>query len=233
MPERIQRVLVIVAHPDDAESHAGGTVAKLVRAGKLVTYAVLTNGDKGSADCRITPERLARVRQEEQRNAARVLGVHTVEFLGFPDCELEDTREARVAVTAVIRRHRPDLVITQSPHRTRQLGLSHRDHRVTGSLALDCIYPLARRHLCFPELLAQGLEPHAVKEVYLVTWDQSELAVDISDTIDLKVKALACHARQMPDPVALEEHVRQRGARFGKPPGYGYAEIFDRIVIEP
>ena len=81
----------------------------------------------------------------------------TCTILGFPDCELEDTCESRVAVTAAIHRHRPDLVITQSPHRTRNLGLSNRDHRMTGSLALDCIYPLARHHLCFPELLAQGL----------------------------------------------------------------------------
>src|SRR5262245_13111693 len=90
MAERIQRVLVVTAHPDDSEFGAGGTVAKLVREGKQVTYCILTNGNKGSGDRTMTPERLAKIREEEQRNAARVLGVEVVDFLGFPDCWLED-----------------------------------------------------------------------------------------------------------------------------------------------
>src|SRR6185436_102302 len=113
MVERIQQVMVVTAHPDDSEFGCGGTVAKLAREGKRVTYCVVTNGNKGSSDRTMTPERLARIREEEQRNAARVLGVETVEFLGFPDCELENTRESRMAVTASIRRHRPDLIICQ------------------------------------------------------------------------------------------------------------------------
>src|SRR5215468_6552828 len=100
MGERIQRAMVVTAHPDDSEFGAGGTVAKLVREGKEVTYCILTNGNKGSGDRSMTPERLARIREEEQRNAARVLGVEAIDFLGFPDCELEDTRETRLAVTA-------------------------------------------------------------------------------------------------------------------------------------
>ena len=100
MTERIQRVMVITAHPDDSEFGAAGTVATLAREGKLVTYCILTNGNKGSSDRSMTPERLVKIREEEQRNAARVLGVETVDFLGFPDCELEDTRESRMAVTA-------------------------------------------------------------------------------------------------------------------------------------
>jgi len=115
MVDRAQRVLVIVAHPDDAESWAGGTIAKLVRDGAQVAYCVATNGDKGSGDRTMTPERLAATRQAEQRDAACVLGVETVDFLGFPDCEVENTRQTRMAVTAVIRRHRPDLLIIQDP----------------------------------------------------------------------------------------------------------------------
>src|SRR5262249_34881524 len=128
MADRIERVLVITAHPDDAEFGAGGTVAKLVKEGKRVSYCILTNGNKGSGARAVTPERLATIREEEQWNAARVLGVEAVDFLGFPDCELEDTRESRRAVTAAIRRHRPDLIITQNPMRTKNLGASHRDH---------------------------------------------------------------------------------------------------------
>ncbi len=232
MAQRIQRVMVITAHPDDSEFGAGGTVAKLAREGKTVTYCILTNGNKGSGDRSMTPERLARIREEEQRAAARVLGVETVDFLGFPDGELDDIRESRMAVAAAIRRHRPDLVICQKPDRTKNLYASHRDHRVAGGIALDCVYPLARDHMAFPELIAQGLEPHKVKEVHIMSWDSPEVVVDISDTIDLKIKALACHASQMQDMAAVEARVRERSAYLGKAKGYAFAETFDRIVIE-
>lgn len=232
MADRIERVLVVTAHPDDSEFGAGGTVAKLVKEGKRVAYCILTNGDKGSGDRAMTPERLAAIRAEEQRNAARVLGVETVDFLGFPDCELEDTRETRRAVTAAIRRHKPDLLIAQNPHRTKNLGASHRDHRVAAGIAIDCVYPLARDHMAFPELLEQGLEPHKVRELYLMWWDQPEVIVDTTETIDLKLKALACHVSQIKDMVALEKRIRERGAELGKPHGYAYAETFERIVMD-
>ena len=131
-PAPIQRIMVVTAHPDDSEFGAGGTVAKLVREGKQVVYCIVSSGNKGSSDRSMTPERLAQIREEEQRNAARVLGVETVEFLGFPDGEVEDTRETRLAVTASIRRHRPDRLIIQNPNRTKNLGASHRDHRWHG-----------------------------------------------------------------------------------------------------
>ena len=228
----IQRVLVVTAHPDDAEFGAGGTVARLVRDGLQVSYCIVTNGNKGSGDRSMTPERLARIREEEQRNAARVLGVETVDFLGFPDCEVEDTRESRRAVTAAIRRHRPDRLIIQNPHRTKNLGASHRDHRTVAGIALDCVYPLARDHMAFPELLAEGLEPHKVREVYLMWWENPEVIVDISDTIDLKIKALACHASQFKDFAAVERRVRERGAELGRSKGYAYAETFDLIALD-
>src|SRR5262245_14518585 len=205
MADRIERVLVITAHPDDSEFGAGGTVAKFAKEGRHVSYCILTNGNKGSGERSMTPERLAQIREEEQRNAARVLGVEAVDFLGFPDCELEDTRESRMAVTAAIRRHRPDLVITQNPMRTKNLGASHRDHRTAAGIALDCIYPLARDHMSFPELIEQGLEPHRVKEVHMMWWDSPEVVVDISETIELKIKALACHASQLKDMAASEK----------------------------
>ena len=228
----IQRVLVITAHPDDSEFGAGGTIAKLVHEGMHVSYCIVTNGNKGSGDRSMTPERLARIREEEQRNAARVLGVETVDFLGFPDCEVEDTRESRLAVTAAIRRHRPDRLIIQNPQRTKNLGASHRDHRTVAGIAHDCVYPLARDHLAFPELLAQGLQPHKVREIYLMWWENPELIVDISATIDLKIKALACHASQFKDFAGVEKRVRERGAELGKPRGYAYAETFDLIALD-
>jgi len=232
MPDRITRVMVVTAHPDDSEFGAGGTVAKLTREGKTVTYCIVTNGNKGSGDRSMTPERLVSIREEEQRNAARVLGVDTVDFLGFPDCELENTRESRMAVTAAIRRHRPDLIICQNPNRTKNFGASHRDHREAGGIVLDCVYPLARDHMAFPELLAQGLEPHKVKEVHTMWWDEPEVVVDTSDTIDIKIKALLCHVSQIKNTAGMEKRVRERGAQLGKPKGYAYAETFDRIVID-
>jgi len=232
MSERIQRVMVITAHPDDSEFGSGGTVARLTREGKIVTYCILTNGNKGSNDRRMTSERLAQIREEEQRNAARVLGVDLVEFLGFPDCELEDTRQTRMAVSGAIRRHRPDLVICQNPNRTKNLGASHRDHRIAAGIAIDCVYPLARDHMAFPELVEQELEPHKVKEVHMMWWDTPDVIVDITETIDLKIKALQCHASQFKDFAAVEKRIRDRNAELGKPHGLAYAETFERIVID-
>ena len=231
MTDRIERALVITAHPDDSEFGAAGTVARLVRDGAEVTYCIVTNGNKGSSDRTMTPERLAAIRAEEQRNAARVLGVARVEFLGYPDGEVEDTRDLRRDVSRQIRKWRPDLVIAQNPHRTYNLGASHRDHRITAGVVLDCVYPLARDHMAFPELLPE-FEPHKVRQVYLMQWENPHVVVDISDVMDLKMKALSCHASQFKNFAAVEARVRERSHNLGKAKGYEYAEAFDRIVIQ-
>ena len=231
MGDRIERVMLITAHPDDTEFGAGGTIAKMVKEGREVVYLIATNGDKGSGDRSMTPERLARIRAEEQRNAARVLGVAHVTFLGYPDCELEDTRDLRRDVSREIRRFRPDLVITMNPHRSKNLGASHRDHRTVAGVAIDCVYPLARDHMAFPELMPE-FEPHKVREIHLMQWDSPDVVVDISETIDLKLKALACHESQFGDFAALEKRVRERNALLGKPSGFAYAECYDRIVMD-
>jgi len=225
------RVMVVVAHPDDAEVGCAGSVGKWVKEGKEVTYVIVTNGDKGSGDRTMTPERLVGIREEEQRNAARVLGVERVEFLGYPDGELENSREVRRDVVAQIRRWRPHLIVTQSPLRTFNLFASHRDHRATGEAVLDCVYPLARDHLSFPELAARGLEPHKVREVYLMWQEDPDMVIDITDTMDLKLKALACHRSQFNDFADWEKRIRERSAELGEAKGYAYAESFKRIVI--
>jgi len=230
MADKIERVMVVTAHPDDSEFGAGGTIAKMVKEGREATYLIATNGNKGSSDRSMTPERLARIREEEQRNAARTLGVERVVFLGYPDGEVEDTRDLRRDVSREIRAWRPDLVICQSPHRSHLLGASHRDHRIVGGVTLDCIYPLARDHMAFPELMPM-FEPHKVREVYVMQWENPQIVVDISDTMDLKIKALACHASQFSDFSAVETRVRERSRQLGQAKGYAYAEAFDRIVI--
>lgn len=230
MEEKIERALVVTAHPDDAEFGAAGTIAKLVKHGCRVAYVIVTDGSKGTSDRAMTPERLARIREAEQRAAARALGVEHVEFLGYEDCEVEDTRALRRDVTRQIRKWRPDLVITQPPNRTPNLYTSHRDHRIVGGVVLDCVYPLARDHLAFPELLPE-YEPHKVREVYVMQWDHPQLVIDITETMDLKLKALACHQSQVPEFPAVEARLRERAATLGKPHGYAYAEAFDRFVL--
>jgi LmbE family N-acetylglucosaminyl deacetylase len=133
-------------------------------------------------------------------------------------------------VSREIRRFRPDLVICQNPNRTSNLGASHRDHRTTGGVAIDCVYPLARDHMAFPELMPE-FEPHKVREVYVMQWEDPDVVVDISDTIDLKLKALACHVSQIADFAAVERRVRERSAFLGKSKGYAYAEAFAHIVM--
>jgi len=225
------RVMVIAAHPDDPEFLAGGTVARLAKEGREIAYVVVTNGNKGSSDPGVTSEQLAPIRAEEQRRAARVLGVERVEFLGYEDGELEDTRDVRRAVTREIRRWRPDLIITLNPHRT-YLNFPgwHRDHRITGRIVLDCVYPLARDRLSFPELLPEH-EPHKVREVYVIQWEQPGLVIDITDTMALKLEAIHCHASQVGDFKAVEARMRNRAATLGKEKGYAYAEGFNHIPV--
>jgi LmbE family N-acetylglucosaminyl deacetylase len=230
MSDAIERVMVVTAHPDDSEFGAGGTVARMVKEGREVTYVIATNGDKGSGDRTMTPDRLASIRNEEQRNAARTLGVARVQFLGYPDCELEDTRDLRRDISREIRRWRPDLLITMNPHRTYNLYASHRDHRIVAGAALDAVYPLARDHMAFPELMPE-FEPHKVREIYVMQWESPQLVVDITDVMDLKLKALACHVSQVGDFAGVETRIRERAAEIGRPKGYAYAESFDRIVM--
>jgi len=231
MTRAIERVTVVTAHPDDPEFGAGGTIAKLAKEGREVTYVIVTNGNKGSGDRSVAPEHLARIREAEQQNAARALGVERVEFLGYEDGEVEDTRSLRLDITRQIRRWRPDLIITQHPDRTYSNFFGwHRDHRITAGVVLDCVYPLARDHLSFPELLPDH-EPHKVREVYLIQWEQPQLAVDITDTMDQKLQAVACHASQVSDWKSVEARVRARAATLGTMKGYAYAEGFDRAVL--
>jgi LmbE family N-acetylglucosaminyl deacetylase len=137
----------------------------------------------------------------------------------------------RLAITREIRRWRPDLIVAQSPHRAYTNFFAwHRDHRVTGGVVLDCVYPLARDHMAFPDLLPE-YESHKAREVNLIQWDQPGMVVDISATIDAKLAAVACHASQVGDWTAVEARVRRRAAMTGEVKGYAYAEGFDRITL--
>jgi LmbE family N-acetylglucosaminyl deacetylase len=231
--ENLTRVMAIMAHADDAEFGYAGTIAKWVRQGKEVTYVLVTNGNKGSADPNITHEQLVELRKAEQLAAAEVLGVKEVVFMGYPDGELEHTLGLRRDLTRVVRQHKPDIAIVPDPTTWyfRDNYINHPDHRAVGEAALAAIYPSARDRLTFPELLAEGLEPHKVQDVYITVSNELNSWVDISETIEIKIAALREHKSQLSDPEAVEKMVRE-WAEFGATGlEVRYAERFRRITL--
>jgi LmbE family N-acetylglucosaminyl deacetylase len=207
-----KRVMVIMAHPDDPEFFSGGTIALWAREGAEIIYLILTNGNKGSDDPAMSPERLRQVRQAEQREAANLLGVRTIIFLDEPDGELQPTLQVRKKVVREIRRHRPHVVICPDPsaYYFGNTYVNHPDHRMAGQVALEAIFPAARNRMYHPDLLEEGLLPHPVREIYLVGALEPDRWVDISQVIDLKIQAIRSHASQLVDPEAVIERVRQR-----------------------
>ncbi len=204
--------MVIMAHPDDPEFFCGGTVSLWCAAGTEASYLILTNGNKGSDDPKMTPEKLVTIRQAEQQAAAHVLGVKRVIFFDEPDGELEPTLDLRKRVAAEIRRYKPDTIIAPDPTRYffSNRYINHADHRAAGVVAIDAVFPAARNRMYHPELLAEGLEPHAVKEVHLFGAERPDIWVDISEAFNTKIKAILCHNSQIKDPEALQERVAER-----------------------
>ena len=227
-PNGLVRVLVVMAHPDDAEFGAAGTVARWAKEGRQVTYLILTDGNRGSSDPAMTAERLAQIRHAEQRAAALKLGVKDVFFLGYDDGSLQPTLDLRRQITRWIRRTKPDIVVAPDPTRrwTGQRYINHPDHRAAGDATLDAIIPGSDTRLVFPELLDEGLEPHQVKEIYLTGSNEPDAWVDISDTIDLKIEALREHKSQVAEWTELEQTIRQRAAEMAAGHGYPVAEGF-------
>ncbi len=210
--EERTRVLVIMAHPDDPEFSCGGTIARWVREGRYVGYVLITSGDKGSEDPTMTPERLRKTREAEQRAAAAVLGVHEVHFLRYPDGELFPTQELRRDIVYHIRRFRPHIVVCQDPtaYYFEDYYINHPDHRAAGEAVLAAVFPLARDRLNFPEHEAAGLSPHKVREVYITTTPNPTTWVDITDVLELKLQAILQHKSQVKDPEALIARWRER-----------------------
>ncbi len=222
------QVMVIIPHPDDAEFGAAGTVACLIKEGKEVVYIVCTNGNKGTADRSMKPESLAEIREREQKEAAAVLGVREVVFLGYDDQDLEDTPEFRKRLVRLIRTYRPETVITIDPHQ--HYLWWHRDHRACGQTVMDAIFPYARDQAAYPDLLEEGFEPHKVNELLLFNTDKPNYKVDITNTFELKLKAISCHQSQLN---SLEPELRQRlkqwSQKAAKEEEYELAEAFNRI----
>ena len=205
----VERILVVTAHPDDVDFGAAGSVAVWTSRGIEVSYCIATDGDAGGSDHSITRAEMAAIRREEQLLAARAVGVTDVTFLGFPDGRVTPSLELRAAISRVIRIVRPGRVVTQSPDRNwARIYASHPDHLATGEAAACAVYPDARNPFAFPELLEEGLEPHTVPELWLMTTERSNRVVDATDVYERKLAALKTHASQVGDGEHLDELLR-------------------------
>jgi LmbE family N-acetylglucosaminyl deacetylase len=234
-PAPPRRVMSIHAHPDDQEFTVAGTLAKWARAGSTIVSVCVTSGGAGSNEHTppdMTRAALTLIREEEQRNACRVLGIAEVLFLRYEDGMLEPSLALRRDLTRLIRRHRPEAVVCSDPT-VRFYGnfyLNHPDHRVTADAALDAVYPSAGTRLIFPELLAEGLTPHRVETVFIHGASRPDTFIDISEQLEIKLAALRKHRTQIGewDPT---EMIRQWAAEQGKPRGLAAAEMFRRMVL--
>lgn len=229
-----RRILVVTPHPDDAEGGCGATMAKWIKeAGTEAVVLMCTNGDKGTADRAISPAQLARIREQEQRDASRVLGVKEVVFLAYPDGTLENTLEFRGKVVREIRRHRPDIIFCIDPYRS--ISHTHRDHRMSGQVALDAAYSYAWSYLHFPgHIEEEGLRPHRVREAFLWGSESPDAFVDVDGYLELKADSLSAHASQMTrrTPEERLERIRTGTAKQGKKVGLAHAEGFRRIEFD-
>lgn len=210
------RVLVVVAHPDDVDFGAAGTVSTWTDNGVHVAYCLVTDGDAGGFDPDVPRSEIGGIRQAEQTAAAKEVGVTDLHFLGYPDGYLEVSIPLRRDISRVIRIEQPDLVVTQSPQRNwERIYGSHPDHLATGEATMCAVYPDARNPFAHPELAAEGHEAHTVPAVWIMGTDQANHAIDITDSFDRKVAALQHHASQVSnrDPKEFADMLREWAAR--------------------
>lgn len=234
--------LVVAAHPDDPDFGVAGSAARLARDGHAVHYLMLTSGDAGSEDPAVSPVDLMRLREAEQETAGRILGLSSVRFLRYPDGELEATIEVRKALVRVMRELKADVVLCQDPRSLvddDSTYLNHPDHRAAGQAALDAAFPAAGNPSAFRDLLAEGLKPHKVREVWLYFTGGQHLNhfVDITETLEVKIEALAAHTSQIGDwarngglRTEMTKWATETASRHQL--GFKCAEGFQRIVLE-
>src|SRR5215211_547818 len=219
-------LMCIMAHPDDIDFGSAGSVARWCKEGWTVYYVLATSGDKGTHGG-MGPQELAATREEEQREAARVLGVKDVIFLGYPDGFLEVTTELRGQIVKLFRRYKPDVVLTWDGFRT---SFNHFDHRNIGIAVRDAVFPAVRDHLYYPEHMREGLGAVRVNEMLLVGSDKPDYFVDVKDFIEQKVDAILSHASQV-QTHDRDEMLKQMRQRAGRPGGRGTVESFKRVRI--
>jgi len=228
-----KRVLAVAAHPDDVDFGAAGTIARWTAEGIDVAYCIVTDGAAGAVERETDLTTLAGMRQTEQRKAAAEVGVSDVTFLGYPDGRLVVSLDLRRDLSRVIRTVKPDRVLCQSPERYwERIRASHPDHLAAGEATLQAVYPDARNPFAHPELLAEGLEPHEVGEVWMMASPRADRFVDITEVIERKLAALRAHETQVGTDDHIEEFVRGWTRATAERAGYGpdrYAEVFQVI----
>jgi LmbE family N-acetylglucosaminyl deacetylase len=228
-----ERVLVVAAHPDDIEFGAAGTIARWVREGAAVRFLLVTRGDKGSDDPATDVAALAAMREREQREAAAEIGVEGVDFLEEPDGQVLPTLQLRERITHAIRAFRPEIVMTHDPTVlfVNNEWVNHPDHRAVGYATVDAVFPTARDPLNFREHLDAGLGAWKVAELFLWSTNEANQLVDIGDTVELKIAALAKHASQFRHFDEIARWVRRRSEELGERAGYRAAEGFRRVTL--
>jgi LmbE family N-acetylglucosaminyl deacetylase len=228
-----QNILVILAHPDDPEFFCGDTLAKWAREGHHITYLLLTRGDKGFHDTTpkdMTSEKLIVLREVEQENAATVIGAKAVHIMDNSDGYLIPDLNLRRNVVREIRRHKPDILVTCDPQTLfATYGINHPDHRAAGQVVLDAVFPAAGNEVFFPELLEEGFEPHMPKEVWCSLTMKPNTIIDITNTLDIKLKAIVEHKTQMQDVDKMLERFKSRHADDSTEEDPRYEEKF-RVV---
>lgn len=227
------RILVIAAHPDDIEFGVAGSVARWVGEGHHVSYCVITDGSAGSNEPGADLAALAMTRRAEQVAAAAAVGVSEVRFLGYQDGVLQPSLDLRRELTRLIRALRPQRVVCQDPT-TVFAGsnyINHPDHRAAGEAAIYAVFPSAETRPIFPELLAEGFEPHKVHELYLNLTLHPDTYIDITAQMERKIAALLCHGSQVRPEDA--EWLRQWDAEYGVKAGTPYAEAFRVLSFHP
>jgi LmbE family N-acetylglucosaminyl deacetylase len=231
--ESPQNILVILAHPDDPEFFCGATLARWVRAGHHVTYQLLTCGDKGfneSTPPGMTPEALCATRHEEQLAAAKVIGAEAVHFMDCPDGYLVPDLDLRRDVVRVIRRFKPDILVTCDPQTLfAAYGINHPDHRAAGQVTMDAVFPAAGSPVFFPELLIEGLLPHMPNEVWCSLTMQPNVVLDVTETWHIKLDALLQHTTQIGDQEKFQERMKTRHTEDSTDENPRYEERF-RVV---
>jgi len=231
----VERVLIVAAHPDDVDFGAAGTVATWTDAGIEVSYCIVTDGDAGGFDPTVPRADIAGIRRAEQLNAAKLVGVEDVHFLGYPDGALELSHPLRRDITRVIRKTRPQRMVVQSPERNwARIHASHPDHLTAGEAALRALYPDSRNPFAHPELLAdEGLEPWTVQEVWVTSHPKPEHFVDITDRFDRKIAALRAHESQTAHMDDLEMFVKEWLVRNAKAAGLPVGRLAEAFVVHP
>lgn len=228
--------LAVVAHPDDIEFCFGGTLAKWSKAGTIISYVIATNGASGSDDDSINPEQLASTRRNEQQQAAALFGVQTIIHLDYPDGFLECNQVLKKDIVQQIRTLKPEVVLTFDPTMiySAQYGvINHPDHRAIGQATLDAVFPLARDHLSYPDFLENGIKPHKTATILLANYNQPNYFIDITDSFETKVAAMAAHTSQVTGADELRTHLETMARNCGEQSGHQLAEGFVKIDILP